>query len=385
MKNKKYNYMKTKLFGVLLAILVVFASCETQPELEQLQSELDNKKIELSNLKLEVKELQKKIDDMDTSNAVKGIAVNLETLKYEKFEHFFLANGSFEAVDYAFISPEISGQITSIQVKEGDKVKKGQVLAKLNTEVIENSIREVKTSLKLASTVFEKQKQLWDQNIGSELDYLNAKNNMERMEVQLQTLESQLDMATIDSPINGIVDRIDVNVGELAMPGAMMMQVVNLDQFYLNVEVSESYIPFLHKGDPVIVNLTAYGEHYINGKINRIANIINPENRSFQVSISMENADNKIRPNMLAEVKFKDFESENALVVPSIIVKKDFNGNYMFIAKKSEEGMVARKVYVETGKSIANVTHILSGLNEGDHVIVKGYNQVVEGSLLNVK
>lgn len=385
MKIKNYDHMKTKLLGVLLAIMVVFSSCETQPEAEMLQAELDKKKIELSNLKLEVKELQKKIDALDSSSVDRGIAVKLEKMKYEKFEHFFHANGSFEAVDYAYISPETSGQITEIEVKEGSEVKKGQILAKLNTDIIENSIREVKTALSLATTVYEKQKELWDKNIGSELDYLQAKNTMERTQDQLKTLESQLDMAIIQSPIDGVVDRIDVKVGELAMPGALMMQVVNLKEFYLNVEVSESYLPYLNKGDAVEVNLMAYDDLFLEASIYRIANIINPENRSFEVRIKMKNNDNRIKPNMLAQVRFKDFESNQAIVVPSIIVKKDFKGEYLFVAQKSEEGLLAQKVYVETGKSVANTTMIVSGLNEGDQVVVMGYNQVVQGSLLSVK
>jgi RND family efflux transporter MFP subunit len=377
--------MKTKLVWMMLASLLIFTSCENTPLKEQLQTDLDRKKTELSALKLEVKELQQKINALDSTNVQIGIAVNLEDLKFQKFEHFFSANGSFEPVDYAYISPQTSGQITQIAVKEGYEVKKGDLLVKLNTDVLENNIREVKTALNLATTIFKKQEELWNKNIGSELDYLRAKNDMERMQDQLKTLQSQLDLSIITSPINGIVDKIEVKEGELAMPGAPMMHIVNLDEFYLNVEVSESYIPFLKKGDPVQVNLMAYGDLTLDAPIFRIANIINPENRSFEVNIKMKNYQNKIKPNMLADAKFKDFESEKAIVVPSLLVKKDFNGEYVFIAVKADDNIVAKKVYVETGKSIANTTMVVSGLTEGDRLIVKGYNQVVEGSLLSIK
>jgi len=377
--------MKTKLF--LLGILVagILISCEPKDELKELQSQLDNKKIELSNLKVEVKDLQSIIDELDTMSVNKGLAVNILQMSPIKFEHFFHANGSFEAVDYAYISPETSGQVTEILVKEGSYVKKGQILAKLNTDILENTIREVKTALDLATIVFKKQEELWNKKIGSELDYLRAKNDMQRMEDQLKTLQSQLDMAILTSPINGIVDNIVPKVGELAGPGQLMMQVVNLDEFYLNVEVSEAYLPYLKKGDPVSIHLMAYGDYFIDGKIHRIANIINPENRSFKVSIKVRNEDSKIKPNMLAEVKFKDFESEAALVVPSIIVKKDFRGNYLFMSKQVDGQPMAKKTYVETGKSRANETMIISGLNAGDQVIIGGYNKVVEGSLLSIK
>lgn len=363
----------------------IFISCEPQDELKEAQSQLDAKKIELSNLKLEIRDLQFKINDLDSESVDQGLAVNVLDLVPQKFEHFFHANGSFEAVDYAYISPETSGQVTAILVQEGSKVKKGQVLAKLNTDILENTIREVKTALELATTVFKKQEELWNKKIGSELDYLRAKNDMQRMKDQLKTLDSQLDMSIITSPINGIVDKIEPQVGELAMPGQLMMQVVNLDFFYLNVDISESYLPYLKIGDPVSINLMAYGNYNIDASIYRMANIINSENRSFSVKIKVENKNSMIKPNMLAEVKFKDYESEAALVVPSIIVKKDFKGNYLFIAHQVDGKSEAKKIYVETGKSKANETMILSGLSAGDQVITGGYNQVVEGSLLSIK
>lgn len=377
--------MKTKLLLISVMIMSIFMSCEPKDELKELQSQLDAKKINLSTLKLEVRDLQTKIDELDTDKVNKGIAVNIEKLTPLKFEHFFHANGSFEAVDYAYISPETSGQVTKILVKEGDKVKKDQVLAKLNTDVLENTIREVNTALELSTTVFKKQEELWNKKIGSELDYLRAKNEKQRMHDQLKTLQSQLDMAIITSPINGIVDNIEPKVGELAMPGQLMMQVVNLDVFYLNVEISESYLPYLSPGDDVSIHLMAYGDYNIDGTIHRIANIINPENRSFKVTIKVKNVNSMIKPNMLAEVKFKDFESEDALVVPSIIVKKDFKGNYLFVTEPVEGGFAAKKTYVETGRSRANETMIVSGLKPSDQIIIGGYNKVVEGSLLSIK
>lgn len=377
--------MKTKLLLISAMIMSIFMSCEPKDQLKELQSQLDAKKIELSTLKLDIRDLQSEIDELDTEQADKGIAVNIKKMTPQMFQHFFHANGSFEAVDYAYISPETSGQITEILVKEGDKVKKDQVLAKLNTDILENTIREVKTALELSTTVFKKQEELWNKKIGSELDYLRAKNEKQRMQDQLKTLQSQLDMAIITSPINGIVDNIEPNVGEIAMPGQMMMQVVNLDVFYLNVEISESYLPYLKTGDEVSINLMAYGDYNIDGSIYRIANIINPENRSFKVTIKVKNENAMIKPNMLAEVKFKDFESESAIVVPSIIVKKDFKGNYLFTVNKKGASLVAKKTYVETGRSRANETMIINGLQANDQVIFGGYNKVVEGSLLSIK
>ena len=376
---------KIKIVILNLGLLLAFISCEPKNELSTLQEELKTKKESYTNLKLEIKDLQKQIEALDTLEVISGIAVNVKKVTETHFEHFFLVNGSFEAVNYAYISPETSGQITAITVEEGEKVKKGQLLAKLNTAIIENSISEVESALSLAQVVYNKQKELWDKNIGSELDYLRAKNDVERLQNQKKTLQSQLDMAYIKSPINGIVDDITQNQGELAMPGQLLMQIVNLDHFYFNAEVSESYLPYLHPGDSVKIRLTTYDNKTIDAKIHRIANIINPENRSFKIQVKLGNKYKLLKPNMLAEARFKDYENLQALVVPSIIIKKDFNGYYLFVAKKEKETWIAKKKYIIPGKSKDDKTMIEQGISSDELVIIKGYNQVVDGSLVSIK
>ena len=377
--------MKTKILLVSLALGVVLFSCKTENESGILQSELDSKKVEYSNLKLEINSLQKKIKELDTTSSIKGIAVNVQKAETSHFEHFFKVNGSFEAVQSAYVSPETSGQVKSVLVKEGDVVKKGQLLVKLNTSVIENSIREVKTALTLSTIVYKKQKELWDKNIGSELDYLRAKTDMEATENKLLTLQSQLDMAIIKAPISGVVDAVALKIGELAMPGQLIMHIINLEEFYLNVEVSESYLPFLNKGDMVDVRILAYSDKDIEAKIYRISNMINPENRSFTVQVKLNNSHGILKPNMLAEIKFKDYEHMAAFTVPSIIIKNDFNGSYLFIAENKNSKPIARKVYIETTKSQGEFSMVDKGLNIDDLVIIKGYNQVVDGSLVAIK
>jgi len=377
--------MKTKILLISIAFSLVLLSCKTETESGNLQSELDSKKVEYSNLKLEINSLQQKIKDKDTTTSKEGIAVNIQIAETSHFEHFFKVNGSFEAVHSAYVSPETAGQVKSILVKEGNQVKKGQLLAKLNTSVIESSIREVKTALSLSTIVYKKQKELWDKKIGSELDYLRAKTDMEATENKLLTLQSQLDMAIIKSPIDGVVDDVALKVGELAMPGQLMMHIINLNDFYLNAEVSESYLPYLHKGDEVAVHLLAYSDKNIEAKIYRISNMINPENRSFTVQVKLNNPEGILKPNMLAEIKFKDYEDKAAFIVPSIIVKDDFNGSYLFIAEKKNGESIARKIYIESTKSQGEFSMVDKGLNVGDLVIIKGYNQVVDGSLVLIK
>ena len=377
--------IKIKNTLLIISIFIALISCDSKNEISTLQDELKTKKEAYTNLKLEIKDLQKQIEALDTLEIISGIAVNVEKVTATHFEHFFLVNGIFEAVNYAYISPETSGQITAITVVEGEKVKKGQLLVKLNTAIIDNSINEVESALSLAKVVYDKQKELWDKNIGSELDYLRAKNDVERLQNQKKTLQSQLDMAHIKSPINGIVDDITQNQGELAMPGQLLMQIVNLDHFYFNAEVSESYLPYLHPADSVKIKLTSYDNKTIDAKIHRIANIINPENRSFKIQVKVANKQKILKPNMLAEARFKDYENLHALVVPSIIIKKDFIGHYLFVAQKEKEDWIAKKKYITYGRNKDDKTMVEKGISAGDLVIINGYNQVVDGSLVSIK
>lgn len=377
--------MKTKLLLICIAVGSLLVSCEPKNEIQELKDQLDAKKLEYSNIKLEINDLQKRLQDLDTNKVVSGIAVNIQKIEKVYFEHFFLVNGSFEPVEYAYISPETSGQIKEILVKEGDRVNKGQILVKLNNSMIESNIQAAKTALDLSTIVYNKQKELWDKNIGSEMDFLRAKADMERLQDQLKSLQSQKDLSIIKSPIDGIVDNSPSKIGELAMPGQLLMQIVNLSEFNLNTEVSESYLPYLKKGDMVKINLLAYENETLNAEINNISNIINPENRSFKVKMKVPNKNGLIKPNMLAQAQFKDFESRDAIIVPSIIIKNDFNGSYLFIVEKNGSEQKAKKVYVETGRSRDGQTMITKGLQVDDLVIVNGYNQVVEGSLVSIK
>ena len=312
------------------------------------------------------------------------ILVVAKELSYQPFEHYFEAHGSVESISEAFISPEINGQIKEVKVREGNRVQKGQLLVVLNTSITENTIEEVKTSLELANTVYEKQKRLWDQQVGSELQYLQAKNNKEALESRLKTLQAQLDMAYIRSPIDGIVDEIFSKKGELAIPGMQLMQIVNLSNLYINAEISESYLSMINKGDIVKLTFPSYPDLEMDVPIHRVGNVINPQNRSFTIQLKINNRQEMLKPNILAIIKIMDFSTESALVVPTIILKQDIKGTYMYVADKDDDGYHARKVYVETGISYQDKSIIVNGLKPGQKIITKGYNLVSDGTKIKM-
>jgi RND family efflux transporter MFP subunit len=306
-------------------------------------------------------------------------------VSFEPFNHYIQVSGTAEAVKEAFISPEMGGQIREIYVKEGDYVEKGRLLAKLNSDITESSIADLESSLALATVVYEKQARLWEKGIGSEIQYLNAKNNKESLAQKLVTLKATQDMAMIKSPVSGIVDVIYRKKGELASPGVQLMQIVNLEEIYINADVSESYLSEVNEGAKVKVEFPVYPDMNLEVPIYRKGNIINPNNRTFTIQLKLNNPDHRLKPNLLSIIHINDFSADSAMVIPSALIKQDITGSYLYTLQQTGGKWIAKKVYVQTGQSYLDKTMVVSGIQPGQQVIVQGYNQVSDGSEVNVK
>jgi RND family efflux transporter MFP subunit len=307
------------------------------------------------------------------------IPVEAKLLKPERFAHHVTVNGSVEAVLEAFVSPETNGQVKKIHVTEGQRVNKGQLLVSLNTDAIRSGIDEVKSGLSLARTVFERRKDLWEKKIGSEIQFLEARTNMDSLENRLKSLQAQLAMSEIKAPISGIVEKIDRKEGELAMPGMELLYIVNLQRMRVNAELAESYLGKVRANDPVEVSFSSYPDKKISARIQRISNAVNPKNRTVTIEVGLDNANESIKPNMMAALTINDFVEEQALVIPAIVIKNDMQGRYVYVLEGAGETAVARKTYIEIGMTEAGQTHVLKGLEVGGQVIVVGYNQISNG------
>ncbi len=363
---------------VLMVLAIFIGSCSNEKTQKSPEQQLAERKAELKQLQGDINELENTIAKENPVEK-EGIVVRTEKIQGQPFEHFFQTTGYVEPVEEAFISPEINGQIKEIFVKEGERITKGQKLLRLNTSVTESSINEVKTSLGLAKIVFEKQKALWDREIGSEIEYLQAKNNVESLESKLETLNSQLDMAMVKSPIDGLVDEIFVKKGEMAMPGIQLMQVVNLIELYINADVSENYLGTIKEGELVEISFPAFPHYKEQLPIYRLGNVINPQNRTFRLQLKMDNANEKLKPNILAMIQIRDFYTDNAIVIPSMLIRKDLKGDYVYVVQNIDGKLMAAKRYVQTGRSSDSRTMIAQGLNIGDMIITEGYQMVSDG------
>lgn len=377
--------MKTIQFTLIILALGLLSSCGSSETEESLRSRLESLRQQQHEITQQINETEQKLAAISNGGElVSREPVVLQQVEAVTFRHFFEAGGSVEAVKEAFISPEVNGQIMEIYVQEGDRVRKGQLLARLNTEVTEKNIAELKTSLVLATEVFERQERLWKQQIGSELQYLEARNNKRSLENRLETIQAQLDMAVIHAPIDGIVEKVNQKKGELSVPGMQLIQLVDLSELYVRADISESFLSSIKTGDTVSLKIPAYPDYERTMKINRISNVINKNNRTFEVELRFDNKDEKLKPNMLAVIRINDFTAENSLVIPSKIIKEDLKGRYIYLAAKEDNELVARKRYIEIGRTFGSNTRVTKGLEAGEQLITEGFSRITDGSLLKI-
>lgn len=375
----------SKIFGALILVPMVLG-CQTSNDLDRKVSELEEKKAEMANLKSEIAELEKEIALLDPEFAKANRKATLITtlpVANQYFESFLEVTGSVESRKNVFISAETAGLIERIYVEEGAPVKKGQTLIKLNNEILLRSYEELKTNYELAKTMYERQSNLWEKKIGTEVQYLEAKNRKEALENQLETLKSQIEKTYIKAPFSGTIDQMDAKLGQYAQPSVPLIRLVSLEDMYIKAEVSEAYIGAVKKGDPTTVTFTSLG-HEFDSEITAVGQVINRDNRTFTVEVKVPAADFPIKPNLVAIVKIKDFEAESATVIPNNLIQRDGKGDYVYIAARNSENLVAKKVPVQRGKTYKDQTMILDGLSGGETLINEGFRDVSDGVSVKV-
>jgi len=363
--------MNRFLISIFIAATLFSCSQAEHSDLDKLISKRDSLQVEMNKLNVI-------IDELDTAHVKESALVSVDTLSIGKFEHYFEVQGIVEAQNNVTLVAEIPAVITDIHVKEGQKVKKGNLLVTLDNMLINNQIEELRTKLELATFVYEKQKNLREENIGSELDFETAKNNKETLEKALETTKTQLSKTKIRAPYDGVVDEIFPREGEIAGPQFPLIRFVSLGQVSIKVDVPESYLSKIKAGDQVEVKFPDLGISHLS-TIHQRGSFIKPLNRTFVISVNLPHDDNLL-PNLIGVVKIKDFELENALLIHQENIMQDSEGrDYVFIAVEEDNKNVARKIFVESGLSYKGYTFIIDGLTAEDKVIAEGARSVVDG------
>lgn len=372
-----------KIILSALIFVVLLSGCSSTPKSdEDIKNKIMTYRQQIANLNSKIAELESQLG-VDSSS-IGGLLVDTMMVSSKHYEHYITVTANVDAENNALISPQMNGQVIAVYVQEGQTVSRGQLLAKINDDVLQSNLAQLETSLFLADTMYQKQKTLFDQNVISEVQYLQAKNQKETLEKNINVIKTQIAQTRITAPFSGIIDKVDIKVGELATPGRPVFQLVNLSSMIVMADASEKYLPYLNINDDVKITFPTYPDIKIDTKIYQKGNVIDPANRTFWLKIKFPNVDNKIKPNMLSTLTMKDYEADDVLVVPTNVLNKDINGWFIFIAKKENNEYVARKKYIEIGVSDNDNTIVENGLNQGDIVITKGFNQVSDGMKVSI-
>ncbi len=379
--------MKSTISTLLLTLGLVSVSCQSKSSasIDELIASNDEallraKRTELSAqrslLDADIKRLDVVIASLDKSTSLPLVATYEVTP--QEFNHFTSFQGTVKTMKNINVYPEIPGQLLEVMVVEGQKVEKDQVLARIDDGGLLAQLAQAKSQLLLAETVFNRQERLWSQNIGSEIQFLQAKTQFESAEKAVDALSLQAEKSVVRAPFDGTVDQIFKEPGTIVAPGigSELFRVVNIDEVYVEVDVPETHITSISEGSKVRVNLSAIGEE-IDARISRVSKVINPSNRSFSVEVPLENKSGFIRPNLMASVAINDYSNKSAIMIPQSVVSENAEGKqYCFALEKSAEGYVAKRLIIETGKTSEDFIEVLEGIENGALLITEGAKKV---------
>lgn len=375
--------MKSRLYTTtILALTIFLAACSATTPEDDKQGRLDKLKKEQAALNAKIQKLEADIAAENPAAAnVRSKEVAISVLKPRVFDHYVQTQGKVESENNILVSAQTMGVVTHVYVTEGQAVKKGQVIAQLDNSVILRNIEGMKSQLELATSVFERQKNLWDQKIGTEVQFLQAKTNKESLEKQLASLNEQNEMTRIKSPISGTVDQVAVKIGEIISPGMPAARIVNSAELKLVADISEAYVTNIKKGNKVLVNIPELNEQ-IEAKVTFVGRTIDPLSRTFRVDIKLPSLEN-LRPNMTGVIRVIFHTEPSAITVPVNVVQ-DVNGEkVVYVAEASGDRTVARKKVVKIGGVYSNLAQV-TGLDEGDSIITVGYQGLNDGDVVKI-
>jgi membrane fusion protein, multidrug efflux system len=368
--------MKTNTY-ILLASIFILSAC-SKPD----------KKTELADLKSQQKEIETKIKTLEKElgggKKVEATPINVtvSAVEPQNFKHFVEAQGVVTSKNIVQVTPQMGGAITGIFITEGQAVRKGQLVATIDNSVMKESLIEIKTQLELASTVFNKQKALWDQQIGTEIQYLQAKANKESLEKRINTMDTQLGMSKVYAPISGTVEKLIQKSGEMGMPGSPIAQIVNVSDLKVTAKIGDTYVGSVKKGDAITVKFPDINKE-LSTRISLVNGLIDPASRTFGIEANIPNFGGSLKPNQVAIININDLSKGNSLVVSQNIVQKTEGGDLIYVAVTEGGKKIAKAKKVKTGIAYNGNIEILEGLTAGEMVITQGYQDLVDGTSIN--
>jgi RND family efflux transporter MFP subunit len=365
--------MKNKFLYIIIASIVV--ACGTPDK----KAELEKLRTQKAALETKIAVLEEELAKSDTTKE-KLVDVVAMSLTPQTFKTYIEVQGRIDADENVSLSSEMPGTLTKINVKVGDEVSKGQVLAETDARAIQQQISDLQTNAELVNQLYEKQKALWDQKIGTEVQFLQAKTQKESMERKLLTLQEQVRMTKIISPINGTIDAVNVKIGQAIAPGIPAINVINFSNLKVKADVAESYSNRVKIGNEVQVIFPDMKDS-INSKVNYASRAISNLTRTFGVEVLLDNS-KEYHPNMVAKLKINDYQSATPkIVLPVKFIQKGTNESFVLLVVN---GKVVKNV-IKISHEYNGLAEISEGLKEGDLLITEGYDLINEGDNVNVK
>jgi len=385
MKTVKNLNVKTvnrlKQLTLLMLVAFVMVACggnsDNSAKLEQLKKERDLIDRQIRDLQVEMQK------NGETIVAAKRLpTVTAQKMVPAQFDHFIELRGTVESDNTIFVPAQRPYVVTKIHVREGDYVKRNQLLAELDSESIRNSIKEIKNGLDLATTIYQRQKNLFEKNIGTEVQYLQAKTTMEDLQLKLRAAETELERTKIFSTIDGMVDFVAIKEGEAAIPNMGAIRIANLTSQKVVAKVAENFLGRIRRGDVAKVYFPMI-DYQIEAKVTAVAKVIDPNNRTIDIEVKLPDND-RFNPNMLAIITLNDYTNPLAFTLPVNAVQRDENRRFVYVASKMGNDWIAEIRNVETGLISRDAIEITGGLNKGDNVITFGFNMISAGDKVNL-
>lgn len=383
--------MKTRIFGIIL-LAVFAASCGNGKKDDQ--AVLNDKKVQLQKLRTQQQKLndqiavlEKDIAAADPKSMVSAAKlVTVMPLSAQAFSHFIELQGRVDAQNISYVAPPngTGGIVKSLYVRQGDYVRKGQVLARLDDQMIRQQIEPLRVQLATAEDTYKRTKSLWDQGIGTYQQVLTAKTQMESLQKQIGVIQKQASLMTVTAPSSGVADVVNVRVGEAfvgASPAGPQIRIVNTSDLKIVAAVPENYLGRVGVGSKIEVSLPEQNHRKINATVTVAQKVIDPTTRSFNIEARIP-SDPALKPNQIAEIRVLDYSANNVIVAPLNVVQSDEGGKYVYVAVKKGENLVAEKRRVFVGESYRDGIEIKSGLQGGDRVITEGYQNLYDGQLI---
>lgn len=371
--------------GISIFALVLLAACGNKDNsasvediiangnLEAIKEKRKTVNIEQKELSAQLKQLDDAIKELDSTNLATLITV--QTIKDTVFNHFIEVQGNVETDQNVIVYPEYQGTLTRVYVKEGQQVRKGQLLAKIDDGGLSSQVSQLEVQMQLAKTTYERQERLWEQKIGSEIQYIQAQTNYESSRNAVNQLKQQLAKTNVVAPFSGIVDQVITDQGTVVAPGQGLFRVVNLNDMYITADIPERYLGTVTVGKDVEIFFPVLGKT-VAATVRQTGNYINPGNRSFSIEVGVPKMDN-IKPNLTAKLRINDYTNPKAILIPqSVISENDIGDQYVYKMVDSAGAFLAKRNIVTTGLTQGDVIEILTGLNVADQVIVEGARSV---------